>query len=147
MSQILTAKEIDALMIGLEEGSLNLEETDIAMMVIDEWGPEMEKISTESGKKDDQFKMDWAAHAPFMLAVSEAFAHGAKKYGPGNWQKGLSASRLFSAAIRHLLSWILGEDMDADGFHHLGAAGASIMMAYALRGSRKWNDRYKKVKK
>ena len=41
-----------------------------------------------------------------------------------------------------LLDWLMGEDIDADGFHHLGAAGANIMMAYALRGSEKWNDRY-----
>lgn len=51
--------------------------------------------------------------------VALRFEDGARKYGPGNWQKGLPLSRYQDAIMRHLLAWAEGR-ADED---HLAAVG------------------------
>ena len=50
------------------------------------------------------------------------YENGAKKYDDRNWEKGISASRCFSSAYRHLSKWAMGlKDED-----HLAAAAWNI---------------------
>jgi hypothetical protein len=69
-----------------------------------------------------------------VLAVLE---FGAAKYGPRNWEKGMAWHRPYSAAMRHLWAWWMGEDRDQEtGLSHLAHALCCIMflMAYVKRG-------------
>jgi hypothetical protein len=64
--------------------------------------------------------------------VTQVFTLGAKKYGDRNWEKGMDHSRLFSAAIRHLEAYWMGEDVDEEwGKHHLAHAGCCVLMLLA----------------
>lgn len=57
-----------------------------------------------------------------MIHLMGAMQLGADKYGPFNWRdKTVSSSIYYAAAMRHLMSWFDGEDMDPEsGFSHLG---------------------------
>lgn len=57
--------------------------------------------------------------------IAGRFEDGAKKYGRGNWQKGIPLSRYYDAMMRHLMQWGEG-DMSED---HLGAIGWNMAAA------------------
>jgi len=67
---------------------------------------------------------------PFAVLAEDAVAHGegALKYGRHNWRGGkVLASTYYAAALRHLVAWIEGEDIDPDsGLSHLTKARASL---------------------
>jgi len=51
------------------------------------------------------------------------YTYGAQKYDPENWRKGMPWGKLFSACLRHLYKWWMGEDCDKEsGLHHLAHA-------------------------
>lgn len=82
------------------------------------------------GKKDDQGKADLSL-IPLVAMTEEAkgFMLGEKKYGRYNFTKGLQASRLIAAAMRHILQWQQGEDLDPEsGASHLGHARCCLAM-------------------
>lgn len=60
--------------------------------------------------------------------LAEAFADGARKYGPYNWrEKNVSASIYYAAAQRHMDAWWDGEDVSFDaGVHHIAHAMACM---------------------
>lgn len=67
---------------------------------------------------------------PPVAVLSEAmvFKLGATKYGPFNWRDNrVSSSVYYSAAMRHLMSWYDGEDIDPEsGESHLAHARACL---------------------
>lgn len=64
-----------------------------------------------------------------LMEVSHVLAFGAQKYAPYNWQ-GLSVSRLYGAALRHLFAHWRGEDNDPEtGRPHLAHAACCVLMA------------------
>lgn len=85
-------------------------------------------MAKEAVKYDDG-KGPWHL-LPFhaIAEIVNVLAHGAKKYAPRNWEKGLIYSRVYSAAMRHLTAWWQGEDNDKDsGLSHLAHAGCCIL--------------------
>lgn len=55
-----------------------------------------------------------------LIGYAEVMRMGATKYEPRNWEKGIEYSRLYAAALRHLLSWYQREDTDKEsGLSHL----------------------------
>jgi hypothetical protein len=62
------------------------------------------------------------------IALAEAFADGAAKYGPYNWrEKKVSASIYIAAAGRHMDAWWDGEELSKDAkVHHLNHAMACL---------------------
>lgn len=82
---------------------------------------------------------------PSVLAnLSDAFAEGARKYGPYNWrEKSISSSVYYAAVLRHLTAWWDGEDIDPDsqnGSHHLSNAQACLAMLQDAEGLGILND-------
>lgn len=67
-----------------------------------------------------------------MLEMADVFALGAAKYGPFNWRKDpVEAMTYANAALRHLYSWLDGEDIDPEsGRSHLAhfACCAAIVL-------------------
>ena len=74
------------------------------------------------GRKDDDGKNRLDLIPPeAILAIGEVMSHGAKVYSPNNWQKVENFNnRYYAAALRHLLTWRDGEDVDKESnLHHL----------------------------
>jgi hypothetical protein len=59
--------------------------------------------------------------APVMYELGLAMLEGALKYGKHNYRAvGVRYSTYFDAALRHMMAWWEGEDIDPDsGLHHL----------------------------
>jgi hypothetical protein len=74
-------------------------------------------------KDADDVRLDLLCPA-FLLALARVFAEGAKKYGEGNWQKGMPAAETLNHAMRHLEMLRMG-DISED---HLAHAAANLMM-------------------
>jgi len=70
--------------------------------------------------------------------LSAGMSYGAyekkpQPYGPMNWAKGGKASSLTTAALRHLSSYIDGEELDQDsGHHHLIHCAMNCLMLVSL---------------
>jgi hypothetical protein len=73
------------------------------------------KIIKSEGIKFDSEKtplglLPW----PALIDVAKVLAFGADKYGKYNWLKGMEWSRLYDAALRHLVTWINRKDLDSE---------------------------------
>lgn len=78
-----------------------------------------------------------------LKALVQVFWHGAKKYEPRNWEKGMEYSEVFGGVMRHLTDWWNrtddgkgpGKDKDT-GYSHLWHAGVGVLflIAYEIRG-------------
>ena len=68
-----------------------------------------------------------------LMAISEVLATGARKYDDNNWMHTPGYSRYYGAALRHLLAWWGGEDLDPEtGLHHLAHAGCCVLFMLEL---------------
>lgn len=81
-----------------------------------------------------------------IVARARVFAMGAEKYGAHNFRDGLAFSRLVDAALRHILAWKEGEDLDDEsGLSHLAHAGCEIDMLLELIETKpEFDDRFKR---
>lgn len=99
-----------------------------------DWAKQMEEHLEEKhskqGVKHDQSKPDLSLlPREFLVEVARAFEHGEKKYGRYNYRNGMDWHRILAAALRHLVAWNEGENLDPEsGNNHLGHAGACIAM-------------------
>jgi len=99
-----------------------------------------------AGSKFDQDKepMD-LLDSDWLLGVAKVLAFGKKKYAAHNWRGGISYSRLYSAAQRHLLDFNKNEDNDLESkLSHLLHASCCLMFLYSMLLTRPdLDDRYK----
>jgi len=67
--------------------------------------------------------------APLYEAIP-AIYEGRRKYGYWNWRSEEISETIYAdAAIRHLMQWIAGEDVDPDsGVHHVSKAIAGLLV-------------------
>ena len=75
------------------------------------------------GRKDDRGK-NRLDLIPFdaLWEVGSVYTMGAGKYADRNWEAGIKYGRVFSALLRHLFKWWIGEKYDQeDGQHHLSS--------------------------
>lgn len=73
----------------------------------------------------------------FLREVSKVLAMGAEKYERDNWRKGTKYQRRMASALRHIMTWIDGEDLDDEsGLPHLAHAVTNLMfvMNWQRRG-------------
>ena len=70
----------------------------------------------------------WLVPPAFVAQTSMALRDGAAKYGPYNWrEKAVRSTVYYSALMRHMSSWLDGEDYSEDaGVHHLAHAAACL---------------------
>lgn len=85
----------------------------------------------ESNPKDKigQLKPNLHLVPPALIIhAAKAMENGAKKFGPYNWRvKKVRGTIYVSAALRHILSYLDGEDCADDSkVHHLGHAAACL---------------------
>ena len=90
----------------------------------DIWSKEQQGIKHDTGKPPISL-----LHRSFVEGTAQVMAYGAQKYGRFNFCKGMNYTRLSDAAMRHLIAWVDGEDLDPEsGLPHLFHAAASINM-------------------
>lgn len=77
---------------------------------------------------------------------ARVMAYGAKKYAAHNWRKGISSSRLLDAALRHILAYADGENLDLEtGLSHLAHARCCLAFQIELEHTHpKLDDRHAK---
>ncbi len=103
----------------------------------------------EKGKKFDQDPMlkPNIGLVPLrgMWGIAQVMTFGAQKYDSYNWKGGIKYSRLSDAAMRHIIQFVEGEDIDPEsGLHHLAHAGCCITMLLEMTMDRPdLDDRYK----
>lgn len=85
---------------------------------------------TTSAIKFDGLKPDLSLNPRVALeAMAQAFMVGEKKYGRNNYRRGMENHRLVAAALRHIMAFNEGEDLDPEyNTPHLGHALASLAM-------------------
>lgn len=99
----------------------------------------MNKQYTEGVKFDgDKSRVELIAPEA-MLALGDVLAFGAKKYADRNWELGMSWSRVYGAALRHMFYWAspLHSRYDSEtGYSHLHHALCCLMflVTYEIRG-------------
>lgn len=76
-----------------------------------------EAANTKTGERHNSGKAELsmvleAMHA--MKGVARVLTFGAKKYARGNWRKGLSHTEICDSLLRHLSSYLSGEDDDIE---------------------------------
>lgn len=95
--------------------------------------------------KKDENKIRMELLPPYSLEqIAKVFTFGAKKYDSWNYinGKGLSYSRVYGAALRHLNAWYKGELTDNETEEsHLAHAGCCIMMLIELEKFKNNNDK------
>lgn len=93
--------------------------------------------SIDAGRKDDHGKNPLELLPTDALEeIGKILQHGAMKYDPRNWEKGMSWGRIYGAALRHLFAWWRGEALDKDsGLSHISHAACCLLflLTYSLR--------------
>ena len=98
------------------------------------------------GLKHDQGKPPMSLlSTTWLKGVAAVLGFGKKKYAAHNWRKGIVQSRLMDAALRHITSYMEGEDFDQEsGLSHLDHASCCLMFARELLITHPHlDDRYK----
>lgn len=68
-----------------------------------------------------------------MSGLARVLKYGAAKYGRRNWEKGMPLSEFYGSTLRHLNSWMNGEEFDPESeIHHMWHAMANIAMLGTL---------------
>lgn len=70
-----------------------------------------------------------------MKALAEVFTHGAEKYAPRNWEKGLDWESVCASAMRHLEAFRAGEDFDESGLLHIKHVLTNVAFLVEYYGS------------
>ncbi len=101
-----------------------------------------EQLKKEGGSKFDAGKARIELIAPELIeGVADILTFGAAKYGDRNWEKGMSWSRVFGAAMRHMWAWWRGEQLDREtGKPHLWHAACCLMFLIAFEERKSGTD-------
>lgn len=80
-----------------------------------------------------------------LTEVAKVLEFGANKYAAHNWRDGFVWSRPTAAALRHILAWNDGEDLDPEsGQSHLAHAMCCLMFLLEFEKTHpELDDRYK----
>lgn len=76
----------------------------------------------ERGSRDNKNKPKWAlVDFKSLEPMVEVLEYGATKYGEFNWAKGLPYTEIVESLLRHVFSFLEGQDMDEESkLHHIG---------------------------
>lgn len=88
-----------------------------------------------TGARANKGKLEWHQLPMFALAGSvRVFMYGGKKYTKANWCKGMPWSVVYDCAMRHLMAWQRGEELDSEsGLPHLDHALTNLVFLSAYR--------------
>lgn len=110
--------------------------------------PELKKQLKEMTEKEqaaryDEGKTDWSL-MPFdaVEEINKVLEFGAKKYAPNNWKKGFPVNKVLNSCLRHLFSFLRGEEVDPEsGLSHIAHAACNLLfILYFLKYKEKYAD-------
>ena len=104
-------------------------------------------MTTEGAKGDGgKFPLGLIPRYP-LEQVAAVLGFGEVKYGRHNWRKGILVQRNLNAALRHVVAYNEGEDLDPEsGLSHLAHAICCLMFALETAKVRPdLDDRYNPV--
>ena len=102
-----------------------------------------EQIKELTAIKFDANKLDWSL-IPWdsVEEILKVLEFGKVKYSSWNWAtgEGFKYTRVFNSLLRHLFSWIRGEDNDPEsGLSHLAHAGCNVFfLLYYVKNKHKY---------
>jgi hypothetical protein len=103
-------------------------------------------MNEDKARTNDENKPPLALLPPEGLrAVARVQAYGSRKYGSwNNYRKGMEVSRNCSCAMRHILAFMDGENLDPEsGEHHIAHATCRLMfLLQNLKDGCAYDDRY-----
>lgn len=93
-------------------------------------GTTLDDVATKAVKLDT-LKPRMELLSPWVLMmVAQTLTLGARKYSSHNWRKGFDWTRPVGAALRHIMSWLMGENLDSEWqIPHLAHAICELMFA------------------
>ena len=103
-------------------------------------------LAAVGGTKHDAGKPPMSLlDSKWLTGVAAVLGFGAKKYAAHNWRSGIAYSRLSDAALRHLMAFNDGEDLDPEsGLPHLHHASCCLMFLSNMSATRpELDDRWK----
>jgi hypothetical protein len=121
---------------GGHEQLLNVSQLDRRMS--DRWFDLVEPVKATTAKESNPKDIIGSTKASLccvpcgpLFEVGAAMLDGSAKYGRHNWRAiGVRASVYYEAALRHLMRYWEGEDIDPDsGVHHLAHVSACCLIA------------------
>lgn len=72
-----------------------------------------------------------------LFEIGKVLQAGQKKYGTANWAQGIEVSRLLGAAMRHIVQFNSGEDLDEETQTlHIANAACNLMFAIWMMKNR-----------
>lgn len=92
------------------------------------------KTGGQKGQKPERCDL---IPADALMELARVYGEGAKKYEDNNYLKGYPWSWSLASLWRHILRWMLGEDVDPEtGCHHLMHAAwhCFTLYVFAVRG-------------
>jgi hypothetical protein len=102
-------------------------------------------VGTGVGLKYDSDKPDYSLLSSVAIdELAKVLTFGKVKYSAHNWRKGITASRLLAAALRHVFSYLRGETYDPEtGLSHMAHAMCCCMFIIELKiTSPEFDDRF-----
>lgn len=100
------------------------------------------KVNPLTGVKHDREKPRTdllPIHA--LEEVSKVLTFGANKYADENWRGGMKWKRLAGAALRHIFSWLKGENKDPEtGLSHLAHAACCLLFLITFEQTQTGQD-------
>lgn len=101
----------------------------------------------ELGDRNNKGKLRWSlVDMKTLEGLVKVLMMGAEKYSDFNWQKGLPINEVYESLMRHLVSFMDGEDNDAEsGLSHLDHAMCNIyFMKWFMDNKPEMDNRRKK---
>lgn len=91
-------------------------------------------MADERATKHDAGKPRMDLLDPYAIReLAKVLEFGARKYAPWNWTKGMEYSRLMGAALRHMMAFQEGEDLDPEsGLPHVAHAMCCLMFLLGM---------------
>lgn len=103
----------------------------------------------EQGIRENEGKLKWSlVDFKALEPMVKVLEYGMDKYSAHNWKKGLPVTEISESLIRHLISFLSGEDIDGEsGLPHVGhiACNAMFLSHMALFRS-DMDDRYQPIR-
>jgi len=99
----------------------------------------------EIGTRDNKNKLNWSLTSFRALEpMVKVLMFGAKKYDSHNWKKGLKYSEICESLMRHLISFIDGENKDKESkLAHVGHILCNAMfLSYMFLFRKDMDDRF-----
>jgi hypothetical protein len=103
----------------------------------------------EQALRYNQGKLQWSlVDFDSLEGLVKVLEHGAAKYAPDNWKKGMPVTQVSESLMRHLFAFLRGEDVDPEsGCRHLSHVMCNVMfLEYIMREKPHYDNRKTKAR-